>query len=214
MMANKTEQNVKPDLMSVPERLQMAKVELQSKGLKKTGHNEFAKFNYFTLDDFLPSVNEIFLRLRLYSRFWIEQKVIDGIIYEYAHLKVSDFDNPLMCEETSTPTAEWNNPNPIQALGGKHTYMRRYLYMNLLDISETDIVDASQPTNAKVVEAKATDKQAEIIRKASVEIPQVGEMMTRLKVEKPEDLTREQASTIISWVTKQRKGNGNGNSEK
>ena len=53
--------------MNIYEKLQKARVELQSLGLKMGGHNKFADFKYFELKDFLPKVNEIFENLKLFS---------------------------------------------------------------------------------------------------------------------------------------------------
>ena len=55
--------------MNIYEKLQKARVELQSLGLKMGGHNKFADFKYFELKDFLPKVNEIFENLKLFSKF-------------------------------------------------------------------------------------------------------------------------------------------------
>ena len=41
--------------MSVYRKLQEARIELQSKPLKKSGKNKFAGFEYFELGDFLPT---------------------------------------------------------------------------------------------------------------------------------------------------------------
>ena len=40
---------------------------------------------------------------------------------------------------------EGNINNQLQNLGKIQTYIRRYLYMQFLDITENDVVDASKP---------------------------------------------------------------------
>ena len=55
--------------MNIYEKIQQARVELQKSGLKKSGHNKFAGFDYFELKDFLPRVNTIFGELKLFSKF-------------------------------------------------------------------------------------------------------------------------------------------------
>jgi hypothetical protein len=42
------------------DKLQQARIALQSMELKKSGHNKFAGYKYFELGDFLPAVNNIF----------------------------------------------------------------------------------------------------------------------------------------------------------
>ena len=46
--------------MNIYEKLQKARVDLQSKGIKKSGKNTFAKYDYYELADFMPAVNSIF----------------------------------------------------------------------------------------------------------------------------------------------------------
>lgn len=122
--------------MNIYEKLQSARVELQNKKLKKSGKNKFAGFEYFELSDFLPAINEIFNKEKLFSRFLINDKQATLQIINAEDIK----------EEIifSMPTAELElkGCNKIQALGGVNTYMRRYLYLNALEIVEADLFDA------------------------------------------------------------------------
>ena len=42
--------------MNIYEKLNKAKLALQAAGLKKSGKNDFAKYEYFELSDFLPTI--------------------------------------------------------------------------------------------------------------------------------------------------------------
>ena len=42
--------------MNIYEKLNKAKLALQSGGLKKSGRNDFAKYEYFELSDFIPTI--------------------------------------------------------------------------------------------------------------------------------------------------------------
>ncbi|BBM37657.1 hypothetical protein JCM16775_0347 [Leptotrichia hofstadii] len=66
--------NGRKRIMNIYEKLQKARVELQSLGLKMGGHNKFSGFKYFELKDFLPKVNEIFENLKLFSKFDLLEK--------------------------------------------------------------------------------------------------------------------------------------------
>lgn len=212
--------------LSVLERLQMAKVELQKKALKKSGYNAYSKYYYFTLDDFLPSINDIFLKLRLHSKFWIETipetADANGVLVpsrEIAHLLIRDFDNPLLSEEFTSVTAEANGSNnPIQNLGSKHTYMRRYVYMEALDIAETDQVDASDNTGGKQkpAEKKVLMIQPNQLQLISENVEQFGEDIQKaLKSYNKEavvDLTADEATKIIMAINR-KKGASNVRSE-
>ena len=123
----------------IQEKLQKARVELQNKKLKKSGKNSYSGFTYYELADFLPQVNQIFYDLKLYSNFSLNEN--------YATLTVTDWEDKSE-EEFSSPIAdlELKGCSKIQALGGIHTYMKRYLYLNALEIVESDMLDAKAGT--------------------------------------------------------------------
>ena len=141
--------------MNVFEKLQKCRVELQKTQLKKTGKNSYSGFDYFELKDFLPTVNELFEKYKLFSNFSI---TLDGL----AVLDIIDTEwisqenrkdesleffkqNEYFFKATFTSPIEeleLKGCNKIQALGGVHTYMKRYLYMNALEIVEADMFDS------------------------------------------------------------------------
>lgn len=117
------------------EKLQQARVELQGLQLKKSGKNSYANFEYFELKDFMPSLNGIFQKYKMSSNFSIK--------FNQAILKIIDFEDGTEAEFTSpVENLELKGCNKIQALGGVHTYMKRYLYLNALEIVENDMFDA------------------------------------------------------------------------
>ena len=123
--------------MNIYEKLQKARVELQSLGLKMGGHNKFADFKYFELKDFLPKVNEIFENLKLFSKFDLLEN--EGVLTVI---------NTEKTDETITfvtPKAEivLKGQNGLQMIGSTHTYLKRYCYLNALEIVEDDMVNAT-----------------------------------------------------------------------
>ena len=117
-------------------KLQKARVLLQELPLKKSGFNSFAGFKYFELADFLPSINTIFDNLGLCSVF----SVSDGM----ATLRIFDSQfGGMIIFRSPTAEAGTGKAPPIQALGSMHTYLRRYLFLNALEITEHDAVDAT-----------------------------------------------------------------------
>lgn len=122
--------------MNIFQKLQKCRVELQRMNLKKSGKNTFAGFEYFELSDFLPAVNDLFEKYGLYSRF--------GIADNTAALTIINSEKPEETETYTSPIADANlkGCTPIQSLGGVHTYMKRYLYVNALEITDGDIFDA------------------------------------------------------------------------
>lgn len=120
----------------IEKKLQECRVELQNKKLKKSGENKFAKFKYYELTDFLPTVNQMFLEKGLFSSF--------SILNDRAFLEIIDTEDDTRCAfESPVADAELKGCTPIQSLGAVHTYMKRYLYLNALEIVESDALDAS-----------------------------------------------------------------------
>lgn len=123
--------------MNVFEKLQNARVKLQNMELKKSGENAFSKFKYYELSDFLPFVNKIFEENKLFSNFSIEEN--------RATLTVINTEKPDETVVFISPVEELDlkGCNKIQALGGVHTYLKRYLYLNALEIVENDMFDST-----------------------------------------------------------------------
>ena len=110
--------------MNIYEKLQKARVELQESGLKKSGYNKFANFDYFELKDFLPKINEIFLKLKLFSKFDLLEN--EGV------LTIINAEKPDEKEKFVT--------NGLQQIGST---LKRYCYYNALEIIINDEVDAT-----------------------------------------------------------------------
>ena len=166
MAAKKDEMKIDVPLDNVKAKLQLARVILQEKDLSKTGKNDFAHFDFFQLEDFLPQINEIFARLGLHSEFNITTEVVafeeksivcvengnlinitkTPILKEMATLVITDVlkpDDVEVYEMETAPVMIGNNTkqNIYQAAGGRNTYYKRYLYMNALEIVEKDESD-------------------------------------------------------------------------
>lgn len=198
--------------MNIYEKLQQCRVELQEMKLKKGGKNNFANFDYYELADFMPAVNQLFAKHKLHSAFNITKENEQ----ELATLKIINVEQPEEFEVFSSPTAEANlkGCTPIQSLGGVHTYMKRYLYLNALEIVEPDLLD--RMTNNTDPKPQAKPKQAsqkaptQPIRDGGYVTPEQLEILNRqdepvkafalkkFNVASLDKLTIEQATFIIS----------------
>lgn len=123
--------------MNIYEKLQTCRVELQNSNLKKSGKNDYAGYEYFELQDFMPKINELFLKYKLC-----------GIVTfgtEVAELSICNIEKPEEKIIFTSPMAEASlkGCHPVQNLGAVETYQRRYLYMTALEITESDILDNS-----------------------------------------------------------------------
>lgn len=148
-MSMKEEVNKK---LNIYEKLQKCRMELNKKKLTKSGENKYSNYKYFELSDFLPTINELFYINKLSSEFNLYQ--------DKAVLKVIDVEEQTSEIVFEVPTAEAkiSGCSPIQALGGQITYLRRYLYINALEIAETDLIDKTKKEENIKTDTTAEDE--------------------------------------------------------
>lgn len=128
--------------MNVYKKLQIARVMLQSKELKKSGNNKFAGYKYFELGDYLPTIQSIFNEVGLC-----------GVVRfsDVATLTVVDIDDTTQAIDFQSPmsTAALKGCHEVQNLGAVQTYIRRYLWQTAMEIVEHDAIDSSEPKQPK-----------------------------------------------------------------
>lgn len=127
--------------MSVHKKLMQARVMLQSREMKKSGHNKFAGYHYFELGDFLPHIQSIFSDIGLCG--------VISFASDVATLTIIDADDSsqltLTCPMSS---ASLKGCHEVQNLGAVMTYIRRYLWTTALEIVEHDMLDATTGQDA------------------------------------------------------------------
>ena len=190
--------------MNVYQKLAIARAELGNRPLKKSGVNKYAGYSYFELNDFIGEINKIFKELNLISVFNIK---VNELGVETAFLDIVNADNPTetITFEAGTAEAGMKGATPIQMLGAKHTYMRRYLWLEAMEIAENDAQDAI-PANERETTTKAqmaTQGQLKIIAQQDPE--RVKKMLEFYKVNEIKDLTMKQASDAIKTFSKDKK---------
>jgi hypothetical protein len=164
--------------MSVYKKLQEARIELQSRPLKKSGRNKFAGYEYFELGDFLPTIQNICL-----------DKGLCGSVTFYtdiAVLTITDVDKPEDKIEFKCPmsSAALKGCHEVQNLGAVQTYLRRYLWTNAFEIVEHDALDATM--------GKDEPKKAE----PTVESPRIVGKLGEWQIDAPDYME----SDAISWL--------------
>ena len=169
--------------MNIYEKMQQARVKLQEMKIKKSGYNKFADFDYFELKDFLPKVNEIFLDLKLFSKFDLLEN--EGI------LTIINSENPEESIVFSTPkaTIDMKGQNGLQQIGSTHTYLKRYCYYNALEIIINDETEAAfgkndNKNNSTQQNKKAEPTEAEIEARRQKGIKAVVKEINKLSTEK------------------------------
>ncbi|EQI64171.1 ERF family protein [Clostridioides difficile] len=131
------------------------RVKFSKLNLKKSGENKFANFKYFELADFLPQATGLLEEAKLCP--------IVTFTNEYATLTLINGENPSEQIVFTSPMRDLQlkGSNELQALGGIETYQTRYLYIQLLNITENDSFDAVSGKNEvknNVQQDKKTDR--------------------------------------------------------
>lgn len=185
-------------------KLNVVRLEL-SKEMNKSGKNTYSKYDYFQLKDFMPRALELCNENGLFTKFWIdkekqelpskttttyinndegeiEEEVItkeENFTYtEYANLLVIDVETgeeDLFKKETANVSLQ--AAQPIQNLGGKSTYMKRYMYMDVFEINENDAVE-EQTGKPVVAETKPVTAAKPAVKKVETK-PAVTKVETK-----------------------------------
>lgn len=162
-----------PATMSIYQKLAQARLDFLNAKVKKTGLNTQGEFEYFELSDIVPTATKILSDYGLIFVVTFPEGVPTGTLYDFNSDKTLVFLSPKI--EGELLTIKGNKiMMEIQGEGAKQTYHRRYLYMQMLDIVEQDVIDGSKeggtpiptPTKATPGPAKKTPvsetKRAEI----------------------------------------------------
>lgn len=154
-----------------------------NKTLEKGGKNNYSHYDYFQLQDFIPTLLRLCNDNGLFTQFWIGRDKVkmptetvevtttdaeghtittkttkDNFQYaEFAHLVVYDVESGDTIEFTKeTAACSLSGAQPIQNLGSKTTYMKRYMYMDAFEIVEGDKIEEMTGAPEPKVEKKTT----------------------------------------------------------
>ena len=185
-------------------KLNVVRLEL-SKEINKSGKNTYSKYDYFQLKDFMPRAIELCNENGLFTKFWIDKEkqelpskttttyinndegeIVEEVITkeenftytEYANLLVIDVETgeeDLFKKETANVSLQ--AAQPIQNLGGKSTYMKRYMYMDVFEINENDAVE-EQTGKPVVAETKPVTAAKPAVKKVETK-PAVTKVETK-----------------------------------
>jgi len=167
------------------------KVEFGKLPLKKSGRNDYQKYEYFELSDFSNIADEYLLKhgLVYIGPSWVRGE--DGTMWVTA--RIYDLSGMQYIEFRVEEAKSEHSSNPIQNAGGTITYWKRYMKSLACDLIENDEVDAVD--NGK--EVKATAKQIELIKNLYDE-ENISKMLEYYKVQKLEDMSVKNASDVIA----------------
>ena len=175
-----------------------ARVKFQESKIEKTGCNSFAKYKYFQLDDFIPTIDKINKELGLCTIFNLNDNE--------ATLTMVNVENPQEMIVFNAPSekVEIKGATSVQNLGGEITYLKRYLYQNAYEITEPDLVEGVAQTDKTLLTPKNyIPKQSigatpELISEAMALMgDDFKTVLNFYKVETPQELSQEQLSNSI-----------------
>lgn len=118
--------------MTIYEKLAEARTRLN---VKKSGRNNFAKYGYFELADFLPEINLLAKELGFVCLVSFDAEKATMTIKDATGEGEIIFTSPMS-------TAELKGCHAVQYLGAVQTYLRRYLYQTAFEIIEAEQLDA------------------------------------------------------------------------
>ena len=178
--------------MSIYLKLAEARKEFHSMNLKKSGKNKFAGYSYFELADFVVP------GLTCLANHGLVPIVSFGA--ETATMTVYDTESDASFV-IGSPMAEANlkGCHPIQNLGATQSYIRRYLWLALLEIVEHDAIDsapAAEPVPARPAMKMASQNQRDTITEMMKAGGVSEEMKNRVR-ESWKSLTYKRANEII-----------------
>ena len=189
------------------QKLAEIKLELSKAQIKKSGVNKYSGFTYYELADILPAI------IRLCSKYGVY--TYTSYDNDMAKLTAVNTNNPTEQFSITSPmrTFELKGSNAIQVLGGIETYSRRYLYLAMFDIVESDSFDANAGSD-KNIEIKKEVKQEKAEPKPNVDNVEFAtkEQIEMLKAlgykgaKKPETMTTKEADYYIQMGRVMKKG--------
>lgn len=154
--------------ISLYEKLAAMRVNLQNEKISKSGMNSYSNFKYYNLDDFLPACNNIAQKHKVFFKFNIDK--------ERAELVAINIENTDEKEVFAIPISEVTvkGANSMQNIGAVTTYARRYLYMIVFEIAESDSFDTEESMKKNEEEERLRkeyeEKQLEMERTPIAEI--------------------------------------------
>ena len=201
------------DGMNIMQKLAKARLAFLNAKIGKSGKNMLLEFKYFELEDIVPTAIRIFDRIGLVAVDDFGDEVATKTIYNASdpteqpiQFRVKNAEAEVIINKSGKAVT-----NPLQALGSSITYLRRYLWMVALDITEPDNVDDKiglpeeeiQQEQPKPKAPATPEKRAEVKEElVSVNTNATEEQITRLKslCKKLMDLDPENQEEFVNTI--------------
>jgi hypothetical protein len=190
----------------------------------KSGKNDYSHYDYFQLKDFIPQVIQLGNKHGVFTKYWIGYKKIElpakkttsvqfdenGVkigetiveeenfeMKEFAFLEAINMEDPedTILLEKETGDVRLSGAQAIQNVGGKTTYMKRYMYMDLFEIVENDSIEENTGKPEKVETKKASTTKP-VTKTVSTKKEEVKEEPKEEKVEETKEVATDDLMTM------------------
>ena len=133
------------ETMNVRQKLAKARLYFLNQKVQKSGKNMHLEFKYFELEDIVPPAIRIFAHVGLTTNIEFTDDKAVMSVFNADNIEEAPMTFTVPYREVKPIVSNQGKEvtNPMQALGSSITYLRRYLWMAVLDITEPDDVDAS-----------------------------------------------------------------------
>lgn len=115
-------------------KIMQLRYQLKQKGITKKGHNSYQNYDHYTIDDILEQVYPLLIEYNISTWYQFDKQ------HNTASLEITDLETGYTdTVNIEDPTLQYKNANDaLQGIGKTQTYLRKYLYIQFLDLSETD----------------------------------------------------------------------------
>ena len=133
--------------MKILSKINQARQIIKKSDLKKTGRNDYSKYDYYTPEQVNKLVNDACQQVQLFNKFDLLRTDL-GLV---AELTIFDLEGEESVKfNIATEIPEIKATNVAQQLGGAVTYSERYLLMIAYDIKDNNLdFDSQKPKEDK-----------------------------------------------------------------
>ena len=155
------------EAMNVRQKLAKARLYFLNQKVQKSGKNMHLEFKYFELEDIVPPATRIFARVGLTTEIDFTDEGAVMKVYNVDNIEEApmQFRVPYREVKPIVRNARKHVTNAKHALGSSITYLRRYLWMAVLDITEPDDIDANLGSDDQVEEEEIPAPNPETAKK-------------------------------------------------
>lgn len=123
-------------MKELTKKLAKARVMFQEKNITKSGKNNYSGYTYYELSDILPVTNKINEELGILTMVSFTADLATCEVIDSESGEKITFTSPMS-------TANLKGCHDVQNLGAVQTYIKRYLYQNVYEITESDVLDGT-----------------------------------------------------------------------